>query len=233
MSNKSKRFCLIPAKAASTRLKKKNILKLDGKELIYYPINNAIESGLFEKDEIFLSTESEEIKNIAIKYGANVPYLRDEKLTRDPYGVIDVVLDFLEKFPKYKMYESACILLPTAPLMVVEDILVSYQKFEEGNCDVLMSLTENDHSAYRAVLIEEKGTIKPMFDDYIHKQSTEIRPTYRINGAVVIVNVQKFMAKRSYFLENWKGYIMPRERSVDIDDQSGLNYARYLKQSIA
>ncbi len=227
---KNKIFCFIPAKAASTRLKKKNILKLDGKELIYYPINNALKSGLFENSDVILSTESEEIKLIAEKYGATVPYLREEKLARDPYGVVDVLLDFLECFPKYKLYDSVCILLPTAPLMGVEDLVGAIEKYEKEYFDVLMSVTETEHNAFRSVSVTAKGKVEPIFQDLINKKSQELAPTYRINGALIIIKVKKLIESKTYFLSNWGAYIMPAERSIDIDDENGLAYARYLKQ---
>lgn len=227
-TSKNKIFCFIPAKAASTRLKKKNILKLAGKELIYYPINNAIKSGLFEEKDIILSTESEEIKQIAEKFGANVPYLREEKLARDPYGVVDVLLDFLERFPKYQSYESVCILLPTAPLMAVEDLIGAVEKFESGEFDVIMSVTETEHSAFRALTIGKDNFVKPIFPNHIRKKSQELDSTYRINGALIIVNVDKFVVNRDCFLEKWTVYKMPHERSIDIDNEYGLRWAKFL-----
>jgi len=226
--SKNKIFCFIPAKAASTRLKKKNILKLAGKELIYYPINNAIKSGLFEQEDIILSTESDEIKLIAEKYGANVPYLREEKLARDPYGVVDVLLDFLERFPNYNDYDSVCILLPTAPLMVVEDLMSAVEKFEGGGFDVLMSVTETEHNAYRTISIGKDNFIKPIFPNHIRKKSQELESTYRINGALIIIDVAELVISKTYFLPKWGAYNMPSNRSIDIDNQEGYEYAKFL-----
>lgn len=223
-------FCFIPAKAASTRLKKKNILKLDGKELIYYPISNAISSGLFKAEDVILSTESFEIKKIAESYGAHVPYLREEKLARDPYGVVDVLLDFLEKFPSYGSYQDICILLPTAPLMISSDVVEAYQVYKSSAFDVLMSVTPNEHSAYRSIGMNTEGKISPLFEKHINKKSQELEKTYRINGALIFINVAMLIKEKTYFLKNWGGYEMPAERSVDIDDEAGLRYARYLKK---
>lgn len=229
MSTSNKKiFCFIPAKAASTRLKKKNILKLDGKELIYYPIRNAINSGIFQEADIILSTESEEIKTIAEKYGANVPYLREEKLARDPYGVVDVLLDFLNRFPTYKTYDSVCILLPTAPLMAKEDLIGAWENFSSGAFDVLMSVTESEHSAYRAISVDVDGKVKPIFNEFINKKSQELEKTFRINGALIMIKINELIKSKTYFLSNWGAYVMPTERSVDIDNQEGFDYAKFL-----
>lgn len=223
----SKSLCFIPAKAASVRLKKKNLKKLDGKELIYYPIHNAIASNLFDQKDIILSSESEEIKAVAKKHGAHVPYLRDAKLAVDPYGVKDVLLDFFDRFPKYKTYESTCILLPTAPLMEPIDIQKAFDVFEKGNFDVVMSVNTTEHSALRAVFVRD-GKVEPVLPKFINKKSGELEPTYRINGAICIVRTAAFLQAKSYFMESWGAYVMPSERSVDIDTAEDFRYAEYL-----
>ncbi len=226
----SKSLCFIPAKALSVRLKKKNLLKLDGKELIYYPITNAISSGKFDKKDIVLSSESDEIKTVAESYGANVPYLRDAKLSVDPYGVKDVLLDFLDRFPKYKSYESICTLLPTAPFMNAADIQNAFDIFHKGKFDVVMSVSPTDHSALRSVYVRD-GIVQPVLPQYIHLKSGELEPTYRINGAVVIVRTAAFLESKSYFMESWGAYKMPSERSVDIDTEEDYRYAQFLVKS--
>ncbi len=223
----SKSLCFIPAKAASVRLKKKNLLKLNGKELIYYPINNAIESKLFDKKDIILSSESEEIKKVAISHGAHVPYLRGEKLAVDPYGVKDVLLDFFDRFPTYKSYESTCILLPTAPLMKPVDIQKAYQIFEAGKFDVVMSVSSTDHNALRSIFVRD-GKVEPVLPKFINKKSGELEPTYRINGAIIIVRTAAFIKAKSYFMDAWGAYVMPTERSVDIDTEDDYRYAQFL-----
>ena len=223
----SKTLCFIPAKAASVRLKKKNLLKLNGKELIYYPIHNAIESGFFDKKDIILSSESEEIKKIAEQHGARVPYLRDEKLAVDPYGVKDVLLDFFDRFPDYQSYEATCILLPTAPLMKPIDIQQAFQIFNEGNYDVVMSVSPTDHNALRSVFVRD-GKVEPVLPKFINKKSGELESTYRINGAISVIRTAEFLKSRSYFLDAWGAYVMPTERSVDIDTEEDYKYAQFL-----
>ena len=226
----SKAVCFIPAKAASTRLKKKNILKLDGKELIYYAIRNGLECGIFAKEDIIVSTESEEIKLVAEKYGANVPYLRPEKLAHDPYGVVDVALDFLDRFPKYKAYDSLCFLSAVAPLLATEDIVKAYEVYHNTDAKVVMSVTELEHSALRAIYVRN-GLVQPVFEKFIFKKSQELEKTYRINGAVIIINIDALLAHKTYFIQPWGAYPMPPSRSVDIDNQEGYLYARFLKEN--
>ena len=223
----SKALCFIPAKAASTRLKKKNILKLGGKEMIYYAISNGLDCGIFDQKDVIVSTESEEIKAIAEKYGANVPYMRPDKLAKDPYGILDVVLDFLDRFPKYRAYDTLCTLLPTAPLLIPEDIRGAYQVFQNNDFNAVMSVTETEHSALRSIYLRD-GNVVPVFEEYINKRSQLLEKTYRLNGAVTFLDIQTLLKERNYFLRPWGAYAMPSKRSIDIDDEEGYLYAQFL-----
>ena len=223
----SKAVCFIPAKAASTRLKKKNLLKLKGKELLYYPIRNGLDSGLFNKEDVIVSTESHEIKDIAEKYGANVPYLREEKLARDPFGTLEVALDFLDKFPKYKKYDSLCLLFPTAPFLIHSDIVNAYKIFKAEQFNALASVTETNHNALRSVFLRN-NKIVPLFGNYISKKSQELEKTFRFNGAFTIVNMKAFLSEKSWFLKPWGGYEIPWNRGVDIDNEEGYLFAKFL-----
>jgi CMP-N,N'-diacetyllegionaminic acid synthase len=224
-SNKS--FCFIPAKAASTRLKKKNILPLAGKEMLYYPIHNAISSHLFDPTDVIVSSESLEVQEIARKYKASVPYTREEHLARDPYGIVDVLLDFLARFPNYQSYESCCILVATAPLMLPEDIMNSYNVYSENNFNSVMSTTPTDHNSLRSVFVENHH-IKAIHPECIDKRSQELETTYRLNGAVTWINIAEFLKTKTYFMDPWGAYVMPNERSIDIDNQSDYLYAQFL-----
>lgn len=225
----SNNICFIPAKSASIRLKKKNILKINGKELIYYPIKAAQESGLFN-GEIFLSTESEEIRGIAIKYGAKVPYLRNEKLAHDPYGVNDVTLDFFDKCPAYKEFDNIFILLPTAPMIQSEDIANAFKIYIDGKYKYLMSATETEHNSLRSVFICDQQ-IEPVFPEMIMKKSQELKNTYRINGAITVMNIKDFLITKSYFSYPLGAYIMPHERSIDIDTEFDYKIAKSMMEN--
>jgi len=222
----NKNICLIPAKASSSRLALKNLLKINGKELIYYGINAAFNSRLFG-DNIFVSTESLDIKSVAEGYGAKVPYLRDQKLSIDPAGVVDVALDFFEKVPEYETFENLFIILPSAPMILAEDILKAYRVYCDSDTRCLMSVTETEHSALRSVYIR-KQVIVPLFDQYINKKSQELESTFQINGAITILNVKSFIQQRSYFIHPIIGYEIPRKRSVDIDTKEDYMLAKFL-----
>lgn len=224
----SKVFCFIPAKGASTRLRKKNIKKIGGKELVGFSIETALKSGLFE-DHVIVSTESKEVSDVAKKFGAAVPYVRDEKLSKDPYGVKDVLLDFLIRFPEYQNFSYVVVMLPTAPFVNEEDLKGCLEKIQTGCYTSVISITPTEHNSFRSVLNNE-GEIQALFEDELLKKSQELQPTFRINGACVVVDLKAFLLKKSFFLKKMGAYEMPIERSVDIDDEIGFQFAEFLYQ---
>ena len=217
-------FCFIPAKGSSTRLKKKNIVKILGKELLGYVIEAAKESNLFDK--IVVSTENEEVKNVALKFGAHV-VKREKKLAKDPYGVSDVLLDFLKNNPKYKNYINVMILLPTTPTIEGNDLKLAYKIFNQNNCKALMSVTQTKENAFTSVILEN-GYIKPLFKDKIFKKSQELPKTYDLNAAITILNIEEFLRRKTYFIFPMCSYILDNKKSVDINTKDDLLYAEFL-----
>jgi CMP-N,N'-diacetyllegionaminic acid synthase len=217
-------FCFIPAKGASKRLKKKNIVPILGKELLGYVIDSAKESKLF--DEIIVSTEDEEVASIAQKYKANIVF-RDKKLSFDPYGVSDVLFDFLEKNSAYQKYKNVMILLPTTPTLEGDDLVKAYGIFKSKNCKVLMSITETKENAFTSVVLEN-GFIKPIFKDKIFKKSQELPKTYDLNASITILNIEKFLREKTYFMFPMCSYILDNSKSVDINTKDDLVYAEFL-----
>ncbi|MEM7549080.1 MAG: acylneuraminate cytidylyltransferase family protein [Bacteroidota bacterium] len=220
-------LCFIPAKGASTRLPKKNLLKIDGEELLFYPIKAAKKSNLFSTDDIIVSTESEEVKKVAQKHGANVPYLREDHLARDPYGVSEVAFDFLESFKDYQKYDYIFFLLPTSPLTQSGDILNGFDLIRNEGFETVMSVTETEHNALRSNFVKN-GRLEPIHPEMIKKKSQELEKTYHINGAVIVVKMSAFLEHRSYYTSSIGAFEIPRNRSVDIDTYEDFMLAEYL-----
>lgn len=220
-------FCFIPAKLNSTRLENKNQVLLDGLPLFYYPINSAIKSGLFKKDEVVISSDADQILEQASVYGAFTPYKREENLSKDPAGVYDVLLDFLNRFPIYKEYQYVCILLPTSPLTSSQDIKKAIEIIKKNQFDCLLSVSETPHNAQLALTINDK-LLTPLHPDKISQKSQKLEPTYHANGAIHIVNIVKMLKKKSYLIRPMGSYVMPFERSIDIDTKQDLDLVKFI-----
>ena len=220
---------LIPAKGGSTRFKKKNIADLFGKPLLAYPIENALKSGLSEK--IIVSTEDEEIANVARRYGAEVPFIRPMELARDPATVSDVCLHTLEKVdPDGKKYETLIILLPTAPLTTHEDIVKAYNVFTENKGKFLISITECESPPYNALQFkcDDKSMVSCFpTSEFRHTKSTECPKSFQSNGAIAVVDIASFKKNGSLWGDRILGYEMPRKRSIDIDTKLDLELEKF------
>lgn len=222
-------FCFIPARLGSNRLKEKNIKILNKRPLLSYSIEAAKKSNVFG-DNIYVSTESKKIKKIANKFGAKVPQLRSELLSSDQSNVCDVLHGFLIQNPFLLNFNSVAIILPTSPFVISDDIQNAIKLFNNCNEKVLMSVCETDHNAYRAAEIINNN-LKPIFPDKIPLQTQKLNKTYRINGAVIIIDIKYFMEKKTYFAEKICVFEMPKSRSIDIDNIEDFMYAEFLMKN--
>lgn len=217
---------LIPAKAASTRLKQKNMQLLGNKPLLQWAIDSAKLAGI--KADIVVSTEDQ---NIAI-YAKSVEVealVRPGKLAVDPAGVVDVALHALDELSTNgRNYETIIILLPTCPFRSAEDIQLAYQLFKDKDASFLMSVSAYSHTPFAAMGLDESGDLNPYFPEYVGRKSQQMPKAYRANGAIHVLDVSAFRRERSYYAQPLLGYLMPPERSIDIDTMEDLKYAEFL-----
>lgn len=226
-NNLGKTLCLIPAKGGSTRLARKNVLPLGGKPLLGWAVDAAAQSGLM--DHIVVSTEDEQIAEVARTLGADVPFMRPLHLARDPAGVVDVALHTLgELRNRGKEYQTLVILLPTCPFRNADDVRNACELFRETNASFLMSVSRYEHTPFAAMSLDGERRLRPYFSEYIGKKSQEMPKAYRANGAIHVLEVAAFERERSYYAQPLIGYEMPWQRSIDIDTEHDLRFAESL-----
>lgn len=231
----TKSLCLIPAKGCSTRLPRKNMLPLNGRPMVVNTIRKVLASAIF--NEICVSTEDDEIASVSRKNHASVPFIRPASLSRDPSTVIDVILHALEYYQSTGIeFDKVCVILPTAPFISSEDIINANQLFDAHEENTLMSVTTTEFPPFNAwVIVDEndKRLLAPCFPDspYKYTKSTECPKTYRSNGAILILNTKNILEKRTYRSQPIIPYIMPIERSLDIDTQFEYEFAKYLTET--
>lgn len=215
---------LIPAKGGSTRLARKNILPLAGKPLLAWAAESARDSGLI--DRLIVSTEDEEVADVARGFDIDVPFMRPLDLARDPAGVSDVALHALEELRRRgEEFETLIILLATSPFRTAQDIRAAHDLFLRQGRPFLMSVSAFPHTPFAALDLAEDGRLEPFFPDCFGKKSQELPTAYRPNGALHILDVAAFERARSYVAQPLVGYVMPRDRSVDIDTADDLREA--------
>lgn len=222
-----KNVAIIPARSGSKGLKDKNIKLLNGKPLLAYSIEAALQAGMF--DQVMVSTDSAEYSKIAKVYGAQVPFLRSEKNSSDQASSWDMVREVLRFYRDKGMeFESFCLLQPTSPLRRAEDIKEAYRLYEEQKAISVVSVCEVEHSPLWCGHLDDEGGLNGFISEENTIQRQELKPFYRINGAIYIVNIREFEKNSFLYRKGSYAYIMGQERSVDIDNIRDFEYAEFL-----
>ena len=226
----NKVLCTICARGGSKGVKDKNIKLLNGKPLIAYTIEQAQESSLFE--HIVVSTDSDEIIKIAKEYGAEVFFKRDTEMASDTAGKLDVIKDAFVKSEKYydTQFDYLVDLDATAPLRSVEDIIKSFEQFIEDDNDNLITAMPSRRSPYfNLVEVDKNGKVslsKTLESTIVRRQDAP--KTYDMNASIYIWKRETILNEHSIFLENTGLYVMPEERSIDIDSELDFKFVEFL-----
>ena len=223
-----KNIAIIPARSGSKGLKDKNIRLLNGKPLMAYSIEAALDSGVF--DAVMVSTDSEKYAEIAGKFGAEVPFLRSDELASDTATSRDVILDVLNRYEAGgKTFDTFTLLQPTSPLRTAGDIINAYDIFTQKKACAVVGVTETEHSPLLCGTLPTDGSmdgfIKPEAKD---KPRQTLDTYYRINGAMYIASVGYYRKWGDYYRERCYAYVMRREVSVDIDCEMDFQMAEFL-----
>lgn len=223
-------LCTICARGGSKGVKNKNIKELNGKPLIAYTIEQAKDSNLFE--HIVISTDSDDIANIAKKYGAEVFFKRSEEMATDTAGKLDVIRDAFKRSEEYynRTFDYLIDLDATAPLRSVEDIIDSFNQFKENNNDNLITAMPSRRSPYfNLVEQDENGKVylsKELDNKIIRRQDAP--KSYDMNASIYIWKRDIILNENSIFLEKTGLYVMPEERSIDIDTEFDFKFVDFL-----
>lgn len=222
---------LIPARGGSKGLPRKNIKPLLGKPLITWTIEQALASKYL--DRVVVSTDDKEISDISKKYGAEIPFMRPKELAEDNAKGIDVVLhaiDWLKENDKRKQYDLIMLLQPTSPLRLTEDIDMAIELLFLKEAKAIVSVCEVDHHPLWSNTLPEDGCMKNFIKkEIMNKNRQELPVFYRLNGAIYLTYCNYIKQCRSFIGKDTFAYIMPRERSVDIDNKMDFKLAEIIK----
>ncbi len=225
----SKIIGVIPARGGSKSIPRKNIKILQGKPLIAYTIEEATKSKYLT--HLVVSTEDEEIKNISLKYGAEVPFLRPKELATDDALAIPTVQHTVITIEKIKniKYDYVIMLQPTTPLRETEDIDKALAMLIEADADGIISVVDVDNwHPMKMKKFDENSYLIDYQTPPVENPPRQILPrVYMVNGAIYATKRDVFMEKNTFKGEKCLGYIMPPERSVNIDTEIDFLIAEY------
>lgn len=217
-------LAVIPARGGSKGVPRKNIRMLAGKPLIAWTISVAQESKYI--DRLILSSEDEEIVQVARQWSCEVPFVRPVELARDDTPGIDPLLHALHMLPGY---DYVVLLQPTSPLRRVEDIDGALELCVSRGSNACVSVTVPEKSPYWMFTLDAEGQMHPLIDtgELINRRQ-DLPKAYAVNGAVYVAQCGWVMGKRSFLTDETLAYEMSRARSMDIDDELDLQLCEIL-----
>ena len=226
---KTKRILgVIPARGGSKGIKNKNIIELDGQPLICHTIKAAIKSTMLT--DFIVSTDSEVIKNIAEGCGANVPFKRSDELSHDSalsLPVMQHAVKFMEKLHNHN-YDAVIMLQTTTPLRRSDDIDKSLNLLFDSNADSVISVVdvEANHPLRMKRIIDGRlvNYVEQGYEDMRPRQV--LPPVYIRNGAIYATNRDILVNTNSFTGSDVRAYVMPSERSVNIDSMKDYIIAK-------
>ena len=224
MINKQKILGIIPARGGSKGLPRKNILSLANQPLIAHSIDQANQSKYIDK--LILSSEDQEIIDICKSYKIDIPFKRPKSLSEDGTSGLDVVLHAVENIVGYDL---VVLLQPTSPLRHAKDIDNCIEKLINRNVNACVSVVETSKSPYWMFELNEHQNFIPVIKNVpLVSIRQELPITYAINGAVYVAKINWFIQKKEFITDETIAYVMPKDRSVDIDTKEDFLFAEYL-----
>lgn len=211
------RFALIPARGGSKRLPRKNILDVAGKPMLAYSIEIARATGLFE--QIFVSTEDDEIAFVARQYGAEV-IERPVEIAADRSTVVQACLHALEAHPEI---DILCCIYATAVLLKPETIVTACELLDrEPHADFVMGVSEYEHPPVQALQSDKDGYLSYMWPEWRGVQS-QFHPNLVVsNGTFYWARAEALRDEKTFYGRRLRGVVVPSDQTSDIDTREDL-----------
>ena len=211
-------LAIIPARGGSKGVPDKNIAAVGGKPLLAWTIIEVRKSKHI--DRVIVSTDSQKIAQVAREYGADVPFLRPADLAKDDTPGIDPIIhavNWLSVNEKYQPDYVMC-LQPTSPFRTADDIDASVKIIENEGADAVVSVAVPEHSPYWMKSINAEGWLEDFLPGRIRfMRRQDVPQVYALNGAIYLIKRDILLEINSLHPEKTYPYIMPAERSLDID----------------
>ena len=218
-----KKIAIITARGGSKRIPRKNIKSFLGKPIMAYSIEAAIKSGIF--DEVMVSTDDEEIAQIAKEYGAKVPFFRSEKTSNDFATTNDVLLEVIDEYEKRgEKFEYGVCIYPTAPFVTSERIKDAATKFIESGADSLIPVVQFSYPPKRAMVIRDERLVFE-YPEFMDSRSQDLEKEYHDVGQFYCFNVEAYKKNKKLMLGNILPYVIDEMEVQDIDNESDWKIA--------
>ena len=223
------KLCIIPARGGSKRIPHKNIKVFSGKPMISYSIDAALKSKCFDK--VIVSTDDKEIADIAIEYGAEIPFIRPEELANDLTGTLPVIKHAIEWFDENDVAPNeVCCLYATAPLVQAQSLQKAYQQLQNTQADYCFSVTSFPFPIQRAIKVTQENRVEMFQSEHFNTRSQDLVEAYHDAGQFYWGKASAFKAMLPLFSESASPYLLPRHLVQDIDTPEDWKRAELMYQ---
>lgn len=216
-------IAIITARGGSKRIPRKNIKDFCGKPIIIYSIDAAIESGSF--NEVMVSTDNEEIAEVALRAGAHVPFMRSSATSNDYATTSDVLCEVLEEYHKRGAdFEYMACLYPTAPLVTADRLKAAMALMLETDADSVVPVVQFSFPPQRCSVIRN-GLLEMKWPENLSVRSQDLEPLYHDCGQFYVAKVDAFLRYQQLLTSKTYPMILPEEEVQDIDNESDWKIA--------
>ena len=210
-----KSIAIITARGGSKRIPRKNIKEFLGKPIIAYTIEAALASNMF--DQVMVSTDDDEIAEIAKKYGAQVPFMRSDKTSNDFATTADVLNEVIDEYKKLgENFEYMCCLYPTAPFVTPDAIGQAMKILEDNGADTVLPVVKFSFPPQRGVIMKD-GYLIPKYPECMPMRSQDLEPMYHDAGQFYCMKVSSFVEQGRVVMDKTMPYMQDDMNVQDID----------------
>ena len=226
---KEKKLAMITARGGSKRIPRKNIKEFCGKPILFYSIEAAINSGVF--DEVMVSTDDMEIAELAKKAGAKVPFMRSADTSNDYASTDEVIMEVLKEYEKLGIvFDSFCCIYPTAPFLTGERLKEAMELLEQA--DSVMPVVTFSYPPQRGLVVNEEGYVARQFPEYATARSQDLQKIYHDCGQFYACRTLPFMEAGTTDVEKLVPLVLSEMEVQDIDTLEDWEIAeiKYLRR---
>lgn len=211
-----KAICIIPARGGSKRIPRKNIKDFLGKPIIAYSIEAALASGIF--DEVMVSTDDEEIAEVARRYGAAVPFMRSAHTASDFATTADVINEVLDTYSTQgKEFDTVCCIYATAPFVTPARLRDAMDILDDGEFDSAFTCTAFSYPVLRGLVIDDHGRLAMKWPEYAKSRSQDLQTIYHDAGQFYIAKTKYFRSINRFWGSNTAPIVLSELEVQDLD----------------
>ncbi|SHF90300.1 N-acylneuraminate cytidylyltransferase [Salegentibacter echinorum] len=219
----SKNLCIIPARGGSKRIPRKNIKNFLGKPIIAYSITAALESKLF--DEVMVSTDDEEIAEVAKKYGAKVPFMRSQKNADDFATTVDVLLEVTQKYEASdQTFDNICCIYPTAPFTTSVKLKEAFHKLQQEDLDSVFPIMAYSYPIQRSLRLKD-DKITFFYPEFEEARSQDLEDAFHDAGQFYFFKTKSLLENKTIFSVKTGGIVINELEAQDIDSKTDWKIA--------